>query len=171
MVVCGVLLVAACGIDGSSPYAGWLTVTDSEGVYRLRYLAPPWTQEESAPGDATVRLVVPPEWGSLDAGAPPPYRLTAQLVSGLAQPVLLAAVAGITGGELLGRPSFSTVSGDVGFSAVVEAPTHILFYWLVALVVPGGRVLLVRLEMNEDPRGDLEAAAMLRAIDVRPFVD
>jgi hypothetical protein len=125
-------------------------------------------------GGTAVELVVPPVYGSLDAGVPPKYRLTAELVSALALPLLQAEVATMVaaGGDELDPPApFTTRSGDDGFFAVIEDSTHLLFTELVALVAPGGRVLLVRFEMNEDPRSDLEAAAMLRAIDVRPFGD
>lgn len=174
LALCGAASLAACGIDGTTPYAGWATFTDSEGVYRVRYLAPPWERVAPADGGVPVEFVVPPVFGSLEAGVPAKYRLTAVLVSGLALPVLQAEVATMVaaGGDDLDPPApFTTRSGDEGFFAVIEDSTHLLFTELVALVAPGGRVLLVHFEMNEDPRSDREAAAMLRAIDVRPFGD
>ena len=168
----GVALLAACGKDGSAPYAGWATLTDSEGVYRLRYLAPPWERVTAAEGDATISLVVPPVYGSLDAGVPPKYALTAALVGGAPLLVLQAEVARRSDARVLTSPApYSTSSGDEGFQAVLEDATHLLYFHFVALPVPADRTLLVRFEMNEDPRGDLEAAAMLRAIDVQPFAD
>lgn len=171
-VVVGVALLAACGKDGSAPYAGWTTLTDSEGVYRLRYLAPPWERVPAVEGDATISLVVPPVYGSLDAGVPPKYALAAALVGGAPLPVLQAEVERRSGARALTSPApYSTTSGDEGFHAVLEDATHLLYFHFVALPAPGDRTLLVRFEMNEDPRPDREANAMLRALDVQPFAD
>ncbi len=170
--VVGVGLLAACGKDGSAPYAGWTTLTDGEGVYRLRYLAPPWERVPAVEGDASISLVVPPVYGSLDAGVPPKYALTAALVSGAPLLVLQAEVARRSDASVLMSPApYTTMSGDEGFHAVLEDAAHLLYFHFVALPVPGERTLLVRFEMNEDPRPDREANAMLRAIDVQPFVD
>lgn len=170
---CGALLLSACGKDGSAPYAGWTTVTDSESVYRLSFLAPPWEITPSMSGDAGIALLVPPVYGSLDAGAPKKYALEARLVPGLAVTALDAEAARIGGTVLVTHVPFATLPAhdDHGFTTVLEDPTRLRYYRLVALAAPGSRALLVRVELNHDPRNDRELDAMLAAIDVRPFAD
>jgi hypothetical protein len=163
--------LAACGQDGSAPYAGWDTVTDSEGVYKLRFLAPPWERVDTG-SDLGISLLVPPVFGSLDAGAPSKYSFDAKLVPGLALPVVQAEVARIAGARVLLAPTpFATISEDRGFTAVLEDSARLRYFRLVTLTAPGGRSLLVRVTLNEDPRNDREIDAMIRAIDVRPFAD
>jgi len=168
----GVALSAGCGRDGSAPYAGWDTAEDDDGVYRVRFLAPPWKRVPTTEGDGRIELVVPPVFGSLDAGAPPKFRLEASLVRGLALPTLQAEIARISSARVLRDPApFNTLSSDIGFTAVLADRTNALFYQLVTLAAPGDRALLVVVQLNEDPRNDLEVDAMLRAIDVRPFAE
>ena|GEM_PF-4174402 len=168
----GIAPSAGCGEDGSAPYAGWDTAEDSGNVYRVRFLAPPWKRVPTTDGDGRIELVVPPVFGSLDAGAPPKFRLEASLVRGLALPTLQAEIARIGGALVLRDPApFTTLSSDIGFTAVVADRTNARFYQLVTLAAPGDRALLVVVQLNEDPRNDLEVDAMLRAIDVRPFAE
>lgn len=172
---CAALLVAgwlvACGRDATAPYAGWDTVTDSEGVYKIRFLAPPWERIDTGAAGG-ISLLVPPVFGSLDAGAPSKYSFDAKLVPGLALPVVQAEVVRVSGARVLLAPTpFATISEDRGFTAVLEDVARLRYFRLVALTAPGGRTLLVRVTLNEDPRNDREIDAMVRAIDVRPFVD
>ena len=168
------LALAACGEDGSAPYAGWTTVTGGDGVYRLRFLEPPWERTQSMSGDAGIALVVQPAFGSLDAGAPSKYTLEAKLVPGVALTVLDAEVARIRTARTVvhvAHAPFVTLPShdDAGFTAVLEDPARTRFTRLVALVAPAGRTLLVRVDLNLDPRNDRELDAMLAAIDVLPF--
>jgi len=163
---------AGCGEDGSAPYAGWDTAEDSDGVYRVRFLAPPWKRVPTTEGDGRIELVVPQVFGSLDAGTPPKYALEASLLRGLALPTLQAEIARISGARVLRDPApFTTLSSDIGFSAVLADSTTARFYQLVTLAAPSDRALLVVVQLNEDPRNDLEIDAMMRAIDVRPFAE
>lgn len=167
-----VLTLAACGEDGSAPYAGWTTVTGGDGVYRLRFLEPPWERTQSMSGDAGIALVVLPAFGSLDAGAPSKYSLEAKLVPGAALTVLDAEVARVRGARtLVAHAPFVTLPShdDAGFTAVLEDFVRTRFTRFVALAAPGSRTLLVRVDMNLDPRNDRELDAMLAAIDVLPF--
>ena len=163
---------AGCGEDGSAPYAGWDTAEDSGGVYRLRFLAPPWERVPTTDGDGRIVLLVPPVFGSLDAGAPTKFTLEASLVRGLALPTLQAEIARIGAASVLRAPApFTTLSSDVGFTAALADRTNARFYQLITLAAPSDRALLVVVELNEDPRNDLELDAMLRGIDVRPFAE
>lgn len=163
---------AGCGEDGSAPYAGWSTAEDSGGVYRMRFLAPPWERVPTTDGDGRLVLLVPPVFGSLDAGAPSKFTLEASLVRGLALPTLQAEIARLGGTTVLRAPApFSTLSNDNGFTAALADRTNARFYQVVTLAAPSDRALLVVVQLNEDPRNDLELDAMLRAIDVRPFAE
>lgn len=167
-------LAQGCGEDGRAPYAGLTRFESASRLFRVYYLAPPWTVE-SAEGDA-LRLRIDYVVGT-DAGRPPKYVFAATVAPGASTEAYVRARvrdATARGDTMEGAvEAFTTRSGDRGHWATTREPVTSRWTRHVAIALgagaPGeGRVLAVQVETNVDPRVP-ELDAMIRDVDARPL--
>ena len=167
-----VAALCACGPAASAHYAGMSEYKPSNGLYTLRYLAPPWELKTFSGYSATLqieRVLL----GIVDADVPGKYELAVSLVpasTGATAAMLAmkdAAEATSRGESLVVAPRpITTDSGDPGVDVVTKStdPNFPRSLRYVSFDSPKG---VIRLVFQADPDlANPEVDAMIHAFDV-----
>lgn len=164
------LLLGACGPAASERYAGLAVFDDSEGLYRVRYLAPPWELDESESGAGALRMTIAAAGDSLGSMRPPKYELRAEgssrsiqiLLEQEERRVIAAGHTMITGPRALTVDSGAEGQELLSFDGVATR-----FNRYVVLARDGDSAVF-RFSSTVD-LDNLEVDDMIAAFDVAPF--
>ncbi len=162
--------VAACGPAAGDRYAGLEVFDDSEGLYRVRYLAPPWELDESESGGGALRLTIAAEGDSLGSMRPPKFELQAEGSSRSPQSLLEQEERRVVaaGHTMIAGPRALTVdSGVQGQEILSFDPVATRFNRYVALAGTGDTAVF-RFSSTVD-LDSLEVDDMIAGFDVAPF--